>query len=72
MCSQLSPGPLNKFSRIVSKGIPNNKMIKNTHIPKKVRLYIKGTDKPGVNDSMKEIHKSDILDLSKLDKYVIN
>ena len=50
----------------------NNKMIKNTYIPKKVRLYIKGTDKPGVTDSMKEIHKSDILDLSKLDKYVIN
>ena len=70
------PFAVKKFSRVdLSSNLilnSNNKMIKNTYIPKKVRLYIKGTDKPGVTDSMKEIHKSDILELSKLDKYVIN
>ena len=49
-----------------------NKMIQNSSIPKEVRLYIKGSDKPSVTKNMAEIYKSDMLDLSRSLEYVIN
>ncbi len=50
----------------------SNKMIKNSSIPREVRLYIKGSDKPSVTKNMAEIYKSDILDLPRSVEYVIN
>ena len=49
-----------------------NKMIKNSSIPKEVKLYIKGSDQPSVSKKMVEIYESDMLDLSRSNEYVIN
>ena len=49
-----------------------NKMIKNSSMPKKVRLYIKGSDKPSVSKDMTEIYESDIIDLPSSSEHVIN
>ena len=50
----------------------SNKMISDSMIPKSVRLYIKGSNQPSVNNNMYDIYKSDIIDLSKSEEYIIN
>ena len=50
----------------------SNKMISDIMIPKSVRLYIKGSNKPSVNNNMYDIYKSDIIDLSQSEEYIIN
>ena len=50
----------------------NNKMIIDSPIPKKIKLYIKGSDEPSVSKNMKQAHESDILDLSQSDEYIVN
>ena len=50
----------------------NNKMIENSSIPKDVKLYIKGSDKPSVNKGMVEIYESDTIDLSESTEYIVN
>ena len=47
-------------------------MIKNSSMPKEVRLYIKGSDKPSVSKDMTEIYESDIIDLPSSSEHVIN
>ena len=49
-----------------------NKMISDSMIPKSVRLYIKGSNQPSVNNNMYDIYKSDIIDLSQSEEYIIN
>jgi len=50
----------------------SNKMISDSMIPKSVRLYIKGSNQPSVNNNMYDIYKSDIIDLSQSEEYIIN
>jgi len=50
----------------------SNKMISDSMIPKSVRLYIKGSNQPSVNNNMYDIYKSDIIDLSQSEEYTIN
>ena len=50
----------------------NSKMIRNSSIPKEVRLYVKGSDKPTVSDNMADIYRSNMLDLSKPIEHIIN
>ena len=47
-------------------------MISDSMIPKSVRLYIKGSNQPSVNNNMYDIYKSDIIDLSQSEEYIIN
>ena len=50
----------------------SNKMISDSMIPKSVRLYVKGSNKPSVNNNMHDIYKSNIIDLSQSEEYIIN
>jgi len=50
----------------------SNKMISDSMIPKSVILYIKGSNQPSVNNNMYDIYKSDIIDLSQSEEYIIN
>ena len=49
-----------------------NKMIVDASIPKKLRLYIKGSNGPSVDKNMETIYESDVIDVLDQREYNIN
>jgi hypothetical protein len=47
-------------------------MIVDAPVPKKLRLYIKGSNEPSVEKNMETIYESDVIDILDQSEYNIN